>query len=182
VVLSELKTEKDVDGLTPKNQGLLLWNQGAILPCTPRGIMELLHHYQIPIQGQRAVVIGRSLLVGRSIGLLLDQAGATVTTIHSATPNPEQLCRDADLVIAAAGVPGLVRGSWLKPGCAVVDVGIHRVEGSPSLVGDVLESEALGRAAFLTPVPGGVGPMTMAMLMRNTVELYLRFGDQGATM
>ncbi len=174
---------KDVDGLHPYNQGLLMGGQEGPLPCTPAGIMELLDlAYADPsaaelpradLSGKRAVVVGRSILVGKPVALLLLQRHATVIMAHSRTPDLPALCRTADIVVAAAGVPQLVRGDWIGPGAVVIDVGINRLEDG-RLTGDVAFDEAKEVAYAITPVPGGVGPMTVAMLMRNTLNAYLR--------
>jgi methylenetetrahydrofolate dehydrogenase (NADP+)/methenyltetrahydrofolate cyclohydrolase len=159
---------KDVDGLTPISAGLLAQGHpGAIAPCTPVGVMELLRHAEVEVEGARAVVIGRSILVGKPLATLLLAANATVTHCHSRTRDLAAICREADILVAAAGQPGLITGEMVKQGAAVIDVGTNRVDGK--LVGDV-EFEAAGeRAGAITPVPGGVGPMTRAMLLVNTL-------------
>lgn len=162
---------KDVDGLSFYNQGRLCWNLPALRPCTPAGVMELLKASDVNPMGKRAVVIGRSVLVGLPVQLLLMHAGATVTCVHSKTTNPEALCRDADILVAAAGAKHLVRGSWIKPGATVIDVGMHKNDDG-KLTGDVMPTEAMEIAGAFTPVPGGVGPMTIAMLMVNCVTAY----------
>jgi methylenetetrahydrofolate dehydrogenase (NADP+)/methenyltetrahydrofolate cyclohydrolase len=171
---------KDVDGFHPLNAGRLAtghWPEGAarLVPCTPQGCMLLLRSVlgEDGLRGKRAVVIGRSSIVGRPLALLLLGADCTVTVAHSRTPDLKAECLAADIVIAAAGRPGLVRGDWLGPGSVVVDVGINRVAGSDGtsrLVGDVAFEEAVERAAAITPVPGGVGPMTVACLLLNTLR------------
>lgn len=166
---------KDADGLHPSNQGrwaqMKSWTDvkvsGLPLPCTPAGCMELLEQNGIPISGAHAVVVGRSLLVGKPLSLLLLSANATVTMAHSRTKELEGICREADILVAAIGRPEFVKGEWVKPGATVIDVGINRLE--KGLVGDV-EPSAAERAGALTPVPGGVGPMTVAMLLWNTVQ------------
>jgi methylenetetrahydrofolate dehydrogenase (NADP+)/methenyltetrahydrofolate cyclohydrolase len=166
---------KDVDGLTPISAGRLLLGLPSLLPCTPAGIMKILERYGIECAGARAVVIGRSNIVGKPIALLLQRANATVTMCHSRTRDLQQLCREADILVAAVGVPRLVRGDWVKPGAAVIDVGINRVpapekgEGKTKLVGDVHFASCAEVAGHITPVPGGVGLMTVACLLRNTV-------------
>lgn len=162
---------KDVDGLSFYNQGRLCWNLPALRPCTPAGVMEVLKATGINPSGKRAVVIGRSVLVGLPVQLLLMHAGATVTCVHSKTHQPELICREADILVAAAGAKHLVRGSWIKPGATVIDVGMHKNDDG-KLTGDVMPSEAQEVAGYLTPVPGGVGPMTIAMLMVNCVTAY----------
>ncbi len=174
-VLALLSPAKDVDGLTPINMGLLLSGKPGLRPCTPAGILELLDYYKVPIEGKQAVVIGRSNLVGKPIALLLMQRNATVTICHSRTEGLAQLCRTADILIAAAGKKSFVKGSWLKPGACVIDVGIHHdndQSGQSSINGDVDFAEAVKVAGLITPVPGGVGPMTIAMLLANTLTAY----------
>jgi len=176
-VLEAISIEKDVDGFHPLNIGMLAMRgrDPLYVPCTPRGCIELLERYKIPIAGKKAVVVGRSNIVGLPAALLLQRRDATVTVVHSRTPEPEKIIREADIVIAALGKAEWVRGSWLKPGCAVIDVGINAVDDPGSkkgykLVGDVNYAEAEPVAGAITPVPGGVGPMTIAMLLRNTVD------------
>ncbi|KAI0492934.1 hypothetical protein KFK09_027210 [Dendrobium nobile] len=183
-ILNAVTIEKDVDGFHPLNIGRLAM-QGRdplFVPCTPKGCMELLHRYNIEIKGKRAVVIGRSNIVGMPAALLLQRANATISIVHSKTKNPEEIIRQADILISAAGVPNLVRGSWLKPGAVVIDVGINAVDDSESprgykLVGDVCFGEASSVASAITPVPGGVGPMTIAMLLSNTLSSVKRIHD-----
>jgi methylenetetrahydrofolate dehydrogenase (NADP+) / methenyltetrahydrofolate cyclohydrolase len=159
---------KDVDGLTPISAGLLAQgHSGAIAPCTPAGVMELLRHAEVELEGARAVVIGRSILVGKPLAALLLAANATVTHCHSRTRDLAAICREADILVAAAGKPGLVTGEMVREGATVIDVGTNRVEGK--LVGDVEFESAGERAGAITPVPGGVGPMTRAMLLVNTL-------------
>ncbi|NKQ52262.1 bifunctional 5,10-methylenetetrahydrofolate dehydrogenase/5,10-methenyltetrahydrofolate cyclohydrolase [Amycolatopsis sp. K13G38] len=158
---------KDVDGLTTASQGLLARNQPGLRPCTPSGVVRLLQEPGIPLTGAEAVVVGRSELVGRPMAQLLLHEDATVTMAHSRTRNLADVTRRADVLIAAAGVPGLIGPQHVKEGATVVDVGIHRT--AAGLVGDVRTTEVAGRASRLTPVPGGVGPMTIAMLLANTV-------------
>lgn len=181
--------EKDADGLHPMNQGLLLQGLPAPRSCTPLGVMTMLDLAlsgielsesttlrDIPrasLAGKRAVVIGRSQLVGKPVGILLLERNATVTFAHSKTQDLAGVCREADVVVAAVGVPELVKKEWIKPGAVVLDVGINRL-ASGSLVGDVAFHEVAPIASAITPVPGGVGPMTVAMLMSNTVDNYLR--------
>jgi methylenetetrahydrofolate dehydrogenase (NADP+)/methenyltetrahydrofolate cyclohydrolase len=169
-IVHKVVSSKDVDGLVPENQGRLSWNISGLRPCTPLGIVELIRSTGIEIKGKHAVVIGRSVLVGLPVAQLLLHENATVTIVHSNTPNPKDFCRNADILVAAAGKPHLVDESWVKPGAVVIDVGIHRVEGK--LTGDVNFSRVAEVAGFLTPVPGGVGPMTIAMLLANCVSAY----------
>lgn len=165
-VLAHIAPHKDVDGLTQSSQGALLQNRPGLRPCTAVGIIDLLRYYEVPLASQRAVVIGRSALVGLPVSLLLMRENATVTMIHSRTRDPAYIAREADLLIVAAGQPRLVDKSWIKPGAVVVDVGINRT--GDGLVGDVNQAQAVEIAQALTPVPGGVGPMTIAELMKNT--------------
>jgi methylenetetrahydrofolate dehydrogenase (NADP+) / methenyltetrahydrofolate cyclohydrolase len=159
---------KDVDGLTPISAGLLAQGHTeAIAPCTPSGVMELLRHAGVEVEGARAVVIGRSILVGKPLAALLLAANATVTHCHSRTRDLTSICREADVLVAAAGQPGLITGEMVKSGATVIDVGTNRVDGK--LVGDVEFDSASERAGAITPVPGGVGPMTRAMLLVNTL-------------
>ena len=160
---------KDVDGFHPENVGALCNGLAGMVPCTPRGIMKLLTHYQIPVAGQHAVVIGRSNVVGKPMAQLLLRADATVTMCHSKTTGLIEHVMRADIVIAAMGRPQVVNGAWLKKGATVIDVGIHRLENG-KLCGDVDYESAERVAGALTPVPGGVGPMTIAMLMLATCE------------
>jgi methylenetetrahydrofolate dehydrogenase (NADP+) / methenyltetrahydrofolate cyclohydrolase len=158
---------KDVDGLTPISAGLLAKGRPGLRPCTPTGIMELLRRHDVPLEGAEAVVVGRSDLVGKPVAALLLQANATVTTCHSRTRDLAAVCRRADVLIAAVGRAGLVQGDWVKEGATVIDVGTNRTDAG--LTGDVEFAGASARAARITPVPGGVGPMTIAMLLRNTL-------------
>lgn len=169
-VIEAIDPRKDVDGLTRTNQGALVQNRPGLRPCTPSGILLLLRHFEVPLEGQRVVVIGRSLLVGLPLSLMLMQDNATVTVVHSHSPSPARIARDADLVVAAAGRPRLVTREWIKPGAVVVDVGIHRLPDG--LCGDVAAEQMAGHAGALTPVPGGVGPMTIAALLANTWQAY----------
>jgi len=169
-ILTRVPLDKDVDGFHPINVGRLAMKgrKPAFVPCTPAGCLRLMEHYHVPISGARAVVLGRSNIVGLPMALLLNEADATVTIAHSRTRNLDELLKQADIVIAAIGKPRFVKGSQLKPGCCVIDVGINRTpEG---LVGDVDFDSARGVAGWITPVPGGVGPMTLVMLMENTVK------------
>jgi len=189
-VFDAISPEKDVDGLTPVNVGRLVQKRAILVACTPSGIIELLDREKIPIGGQHAVVIGRSDIVGKPMALLLLHRDATVTVCHSRTPNLADVCRDADILVAAVGRPGLVTRDFVKPGAAVIDVGMNKVtdaavaaslfpEDHPRLavfrskgsvlVGDV-HPEVADVAGALTPVPGGVGPLTITMLMRNTLR------------
>lgn len=168
-VLDRLAPEKDVDGLTPMSAGLLLDGRPGLRPCTPSGCMRLLREAGLDdLSGKRAVVIGRSLLVGKPIALMLLAKNATVTVAHSRTANLAEECARADIVVAAVGRSELVKGEWIREGAVVIDVGINR-GADGKLVGDAAYAECAERASWITPVPGGVGPMTIAMLLDNTV-------------
>lgn len=168
-ILSRVDPAKDVDGLHPANLGALVLGHPAPLPCTPLGVVELLRRYDVPINGARVAVIGRGITVGRPLGLLLTRRSenATVTLCHTGTRDLATVVAEADIVVAAAGVPGLVTADMIKPGAAVLDVGVSRVDGK--IVGDVAAGVA-AVAAFVAPNPGGVGPMTRAMLLTNVVS------------
>jgi methylenetetrahydrofolate dehydrogenase (NADP+)/methenyltetrahydrofolate cyclohydrolase len=158
---------KDVDGLTPVSAGLLAKGLPGLRPCTPAGCIELLKRHDVPLQGAEAVVVGRSDLVGKPVAALLLAENATVTMCHSRTRDLGAVCRRADILVAAVGRPEMVIGGWVKPGAVVIDVGINRTDHG--LVGDVEFASAAEVAGLITPVPGGVGPMTIAMLLRNTL-------------
>jgi methylenetetrahydrofolate dehydrogenase (NADP+)/methenyltetrahydrofolate cyclohydrolase len=189
-ILHRVDPAKDVDGFHPMNQGLLFQGLKGLRPCTPSAVMRMLELHGVALEGKRAVVLGRSEIVGKPMALMLLEANATVTIAHSRTKDLPSVCREADLLVAAVGRPGMVEGSWIKPGAVVVDVGINRVEdialgerifaAEPAklaklrekghvLCGDVRFGEALLVASAVTPVPGGVGPLTIAGLMRNTL-------------
>lgn len=175
-ILNAVSIEKDVDGFHPLNIGRLAMRdrEPLFVPCTPKGCIELLHRYGVDIKGKRAVVIGRSNIVGMPAALLLQREDATISIVHSRTKNPEEITRQADIIISAVGQPNMVRGSWIKPGAVIIDVGINPVEDAKSargyrLVGDVCYEEVIKVASAVTPVPGGVGPMTIAMLLSNTL-------------
>ena len=167
-IIERISPEKDVDGLHPESQGRLVGGLTGLRPCTPLGSMRLLKEAGVELSGKRAVVVGRSVLVGKPIALLLLEENATVTICHSRTADLAGEIGRADVVIAALGRPEAIRGDWIKPGAAVIDVGINRTDDG--LKGDVEFASARLRAGCLTPVPGGVGPMTIAMLLRNTVS------------
>lgn len=190
-VLDAIDPAKDVDGFHPVNVGRLVRNQETLEPCTPAGIIELLERTRIPIEGQRAVVIGRSDIVGKPLALMLLHRHATVTICHSRTPNLSEIARQADILVAAIGRTAMITAEYVKPGAVVIDVGINKVTdraeverlfGSDekrlsewaskgyTLVGDVHPTSVLPVAGYVTPVPGGVGPLTIAMLMKNTVK------------
>jgi methylenetetrahydrofolate dehydrogenase (NADP+)/methenyltetrahydrofolate cyclohydrolase len=200
-VFDTISPQKDVDAFTPENVGLMVQNRPALVACTPSGVIELLQREGVPIAGAHAVVIGRSDIVGKPMAILLLQRDATVTICHSKTPNLAEICRQADILVAAVGRAGIVRKDFVKPGAAVVDVGMNKVtdeaiarslfpEGHPRLdlflrrgsvlVGDV-HPEVADVAGALTPVPGGVGPLTITMLMKNTLRAArLRLEGPGA--
>ena len=161
---------KDVDGLHPLNNGRLMAGQAGLFACTPLGVMEILDRHEIPLEGAHAVVIGRSMIVGKPVSLLLQQRNATVTMCHSRTRDLEAVCRQADVVVAAVGIPRLVKASWLRPGAVVIDVGVSEVDGD--LVGDVDFEGVQGVASLVTPHRRGVGPMTITMLLVNTLRAY----------
>ena len=166
-VIAAIDPAKDVDGLTATSAGLLAQGRPRLVPCTPQGVMELLRVAEVDVEGAEAVIVGRSILVGRPLSALLMNASATVTVCHSRTRDLGEVCSRADILVAAVGSPRMVRGEWVKPGAAVIDVGINRTDDG--LVGDVDYEPAAERASAITPVPGGVGPMTIAMLLRNTL-------------
>jgi methylenetetrahydrofolate dehydrogenase (NADP+)/methenyltetrahydrofolate cyclohydrolase len=167
-IVGALDPRKDVDGLTPLNAGLLAHGTPGLVPCTPAGVMEILRHEGVELEGAEAVVVGRSKLVGVPVARLLLAANATVTVCHSRTRDLDATCARADVLVAAVGVPELLGAEAIKPGAVVVDVGMNRTEDG--LRGDVEFAAAAERAAAITPVPGGVGPMTIAMLLANTLQ------------
>jgi methylenetetrahydrofolate dehydrogenase (NADP+) / methenyltetrahydrofolate cyclohydrolase len=190
-ILQTMAPEKDVDGFHPLNQGLLFQGRSGLRPCTPNAVMHMLGAYGVPMEGKRALVIGRSEIVGKPMAMMLLERHATVTLAHSRTTHLPELCREADILVVAVGRPGLVEGSWIKPGAVVVDVGINRIEDlalgerifaqdpkkletlrtkGSVLCGDVRYGEAMGVAGAITPVPGGVGPLTIAGLLLNTLQ------------
>ncbi len=168
-VLQQISTSRDVDGITPASMGHLVAGLPGYVSCTPLGIVELLDRYSIPISGKRAVVIGRSIILGKPMALLLLQRHATVTICHSRTQDLADVVRSGDIVVAAVGRPELITGDMIKPGAVVIDAGYNRVPGTSHDVGDVHFPSAAEKASWITPVPGGVGPMTIAMLLANTV-------------
>ncbi|MCD4652840.1 bifunctional 5,10-methylenetetrahydrofolate dehydrogenase/5,10-methenyltetrahydrofolate cyclohydrolase [bacterium] len=194
-VIKRIAIDRDVDGFHPQTMGDLWSGVGDIAPCTPAGIIELLNEYSIDIEGKRAVIIGRSNIVGKPMAALLLHRHATVTIAHSRTHNLKELCAEADILVAAIGKPGMIRGDFIKLGAVVIDVGINRIHRDDAktrwldqgtkigrklekkgyaLIGDVDPVEVMGRAAYYTPVPGGVGRMTVAMLLKNTILLANR--------
>ena len=180
-ILLAIDPTKDVDGFHPANFGRMALDMEAFIPATPFGIMELLKRYKVPTQGKHVVVVGRSHIVGRPISILLsqkgDQGNATVTLTHSHTPNLADLTRQADIVVMALGIPEFLKGDMVKEGVTVIDVGITRLKDDSNskgyrIVGDVAFNEVKEKASYITPVPGGVGPMTIAMLLRTTLLAY----------
>ena len=180
-ILLAIDPTKDVDGFHPANFGRMALDMEAFIPATPFGIMELLKRYKVPTQGKHVVVVGRSHIVGRPISILLSQKGAqgnaTVTLTHSHTPNLADLTRQADIVVMALGIPEFLKGNMVKEGVTVIDVGITRLKDDSiskgyRIVGDVAFNEVTEKASYITPVPGGVGPMTIAMLLKNTLLAY----------
>lgn len=172
MIANRIHPDKDVDGFAPINLGRLVRNEPGSVPCTPAGIIWLLDRAGVPLEGAEAVVVGRSLIVGKPMALLLIARSATVTVAHSRTRDLPALCRTADVLVAAVGRPEMIRGDWIKPGAAVIDVGINRTD--EGLRGDVAADEAREVAGWLTPVPGGVGPMTIAYLLKNTLDAARR--------
>ena len=184
-VIDTIDPSKDVDGLNPANAGRLVSGLSALTPCTPLGSVILAKETLTDLTGKHAVVIGRSNLVGKPVAQLLLNENCTVTMAHSRTPDLPAICRQADILVAAVGIPEMVKGDWVKPGACVIDVGINRIDapergldengrGKTRLVGDVAYDEAAAVAAHITPVPGGVGPMTIACLLRNTLTAFCR--------
>ena len=180
-ILLAIDPTKDVDGFHPANFGRMTLDMEAFIPATPFGIMELLKRYEVPTKGKHVVVVGRSHIVGRPISILLSQKGAqgnaTVTLTHSHTPNLAELTRQADIVVMALGIPEFLKGDMVKEGVTVIDVGITRLKDDSThkgyrIVGDVAFDEVKEKASYITPVPGGVGPMTIAMLLKNTLLAY----------
>ena len=176
-VTNAISVAKDVDGFHIENAGRLSVGEDSLVPCTPSGCIMLLKQQLGSLSGKHAVVVGRSNIVGKPVSLLLLQENCTVTIAHSRTSDLPAVCRQADILVAAVGVPELVKGAWVKPGAVVLDVGINRVateNGKPKLIGDVEYAAAMQVAAAVTPVPGGVGPMTVACLLRNTLVAACR--------
>jgi methylenetetrahydrofolate dehydrogenase (NADP+)/methenyltetrahydrofolate cyclohydrolase len=173
VVLDAISPEKDVDGFHPTNVGNMLVGKETLLPCTPHGCIVMLEETGVDLTGKEAVVVGRSNIVGKPVAILLLERNATVTICHSRTHDLPGVVRRADVVVAAVGRPEMIKGDWLKPGAVVIDVGINRLDDG-SMVGDVEFSSAVEVASAITPVPGGVGPMTRAMLLENTLTAATR--------
>jgi methylenetetrahydrofolate dehydrogenase (NADP+)/methenyltetrahydrofolate cyclohydrolase len=170
LVTEAIDPAKDVDGLHTQSAGRLLAGLPGLRPCTPLGILEVLDRHRVPLEGAHAVVVGRSGLVGKPVALLLLERNATVTLCHSRTRDLGALVREADVLVACAGSPLLVKGDWIKPGAAVIDIGVNVIDGRQ--LGDVDFDAALGIAGLITPSRGGVGPLTITMLLRNTLEAY----------
>mgnify|MGYP006420989951 CR=1 FL=1 len=183
--LYQIDPQKDVDGLHPTNMGNLLRGEPSLRSCTPSGVMRLLQEYGIDPQGQRAVVVGRSILVGKPMALMLLDANATVTMAHSHTQDLASLTREADILVAAVGHPLMFGADAVKPGATVIDVGINRVydeqAGKARLIGDVDFAAVKEKASYMTPVPGGIGPMTVTMLLHNTLQSYVHRTGVGST-
>lgn len=180
-LLHRILPSKDADGLHPINLGHLVRGEMGMRSCTPAGVMKLLAEYKIPLAGKQAVVIGRSILVGKPMALMLLEADATVTIAHSRSQNLTTITQNADILVAAAGIPGLITAEMIKPGAVVIDVGINRItdgNGKSRLVGDIDFVSTAQVAKYITPVPGGIGPMTVAMLLQNTVCSYLQVANQ----
>ena len=170
VVAEAIDPAKDADALHPTTAGRMLKGTADLVSCTPLGVMAVLDHYEVPLEGARAVVVGRSEIVGKPVSFLLQQRNATVTMCHSRTRDLPAVCREADVLVAATGVARMVKADWIKPGAAVMDVGVSEVDGQ--LVGDVDFEAAQGIAGIITPSRRGIGPMTITMLLRNTLRAY----------
>ncbi len=169
-IFNRISPKKDVDGFNPENAGRLAQGQESFVPCTPLGIMHILEEYNIDIEGKNCVVIGRSNIVGRPMAQLLINANGTVTVCHSKTRNIEEITKLADILIVAVGKPHFIKADMVKENAVVVDVGINRIDGSNKIVGDVDYENVKGKCSFITPVPGGIGPMTIITLMENLVK------------
>ncbi len=175
-ILSTVAVEKDVDGISAISLGRLVLGTADYIACTPLGIVTMLERYDIPIKGKEAVVVGRSIILGKPAALALLERHATVTVCHSRTADLPAVVGRADILVAAIGKPEFIKGDWIKPGAVVVDAGYNRVEGASHDVGDVEFERASDRASYITPVPGGVGPMTIAMLLAQTVKGAEKYG------
>ncbi|ABA22316.1 methenyltetrahydrofolate cyclohydrolase / 5,10-methylenetetrahydrofolate dehydrogenase (NADP+) [Trichormus variabilis ATCC 29413] len=184
-LLHQIEPDKDADGLHPVNLGRLVRGEKGLRSCTPAGVMRLLAEYEISLRGKQAVVVGRSILVGKPMALMLLEADATVTIAHSRSQDLKSITQNADILVAAAGLPGLITADMVKPGAVVVDVGINRVtdaNGKSRLVGDINFASIAGVAEYITPVPGGIGPMTVALLLQNTVTSYLQTAKESGAL
>lgn len=180
-VIDAIDLSKDVDGFHPGNVAKLWLGRHCIVPCTPKGIIRMIETTGIGISGKKAVVVGRSNIVGKPVAKLLLDRNATVTIAHSRTADLPAVCREADILVAAVGKPQMITGDMIKPGAVVIDVGINRIQnpdGTSHLVGDVDFDSASAVAGYISPVPGGVGPMTITMLMENTIECFLNCNSQ----
>lgn len=180
-LLHQIDPDKDADGLHPVNLGRLVRGEPGLRSCTPAGVVRLLEEYQIPVRGKHAVIVGRSILVGKPLALMLLAADATVTVAHSRSHDLTAITQSADILVAAAGRTGLITQAMVKPGAVVIDVGINRVtaaDGKSRLVGDIDFNAVQNVAEYITPVPGGIGPMTVAMLLQNTVSSYIQRHQQ----
>lgn len=175
-VLKAINPFKDVDGFHPYNVGMLMIGDPIFIPCTPYGIMKMIEHSGISVEGKTAVIVGRSNIVGKPVALLLMQKNATVTVCHSKTKDLDEVCRSADILVAAIGKPKIIKGNMVKEGAVIIDVGINRLDDG-SLVGDVDYDEVSKKAGWITPVPGGVGPMTITMLLNNTLDAARRSAE-----
>ncbi|WP_096201196.1 bifunctional methylenetetrahydrofolate dehydrogenase/methenyltetrahydrofolate cyclohydrolase FolD [Bacillus sp. FJAT-45350] len=173
-VIEKISPDKDVDGFHPSNIGKMMIGEETFLPCTPFGIVEMIKSKGIEIAGKHVVVVGRSNIVGKPVGQLLLNENATVTYCHSRTKNMKDITKQADILVVAVGRANFIDGSYIKEGAAVIDVGVNRLEETGKLVGDVVFEDAKEVASYITPVPGGVGPMTITMLMHNTIESLKR--------
>ena len=168
-VINRINPDKDVDAFSPSNVGKIMIGNYTFLPCTPAGVMELLNHYNIAIEGKNCVVVGRSNIVGKPMAMLLLEKNGTVTICHSKTQNIDEICRSADIIVVAVGRAGFLKSDMVKPGAVVIDVGINR-GADGKICGDVVFDEVEKIASYITPVPGGVGPMTITMLLKNTLS------------
>lgn len=175
-ILSTVAVEKDVDGISAMSLGRLVLGTADYVSCTPLGIVTLIEHYGLEIKGREAVVVGRSIILGKPVALALLERHATVTICHSRTQDLDKVVGRADILVAAIGKPEFIRGSWIKQGAVVIDAGYNKVEGRDKDVGDVEFEAAAERASYITPVPGGVGPMTIAMLLSQTVKSAEKYG------
>lgn len=171
-IFNRISPDKDVDGFNPENAGKLAQGQEAFVPCTPLGIMHILEEYNIDIEGKNCVVVGRSNIVGRPMAQLLINANGTVTVCHSKTKDIEKITKLADVLIVAVGKPHFIKAEMIKDGAVVVDVGINRIAGTNKIVGDVDFENAKDKCSFISPVPGGIGPMTIITLMENLLKAY----------
>ena len=177
-IINAIKPEKDVDGFHPKNVASLYLKQPGILPCTPKGIIEVLDSKNIEIEGKRAVVVGRSNIVGLPVSKLLLDRNATVTIAHSRTKNLSEVCKEADILIAAVGKPLFIKEDMVKEGAVVIDVGVNRNPETGKLCGDVDFENVKDKTSYITKVPGGIGPMTITCLMENTIECFLKHVEE----